>query len=175
VASSIHRLKKVGDEHLLRIGGGHRETSNARAPGIAIGERNRSRSVQPLQRGWRRRKASTREYGTARISTSGTKRARSIFQKGVCGKCSRQKTCQRAMVRRSAPKRVESSRIRRGVGPCRMALITMMMALKYTFGPRKRTDGGVVLFRQPSRSQQKLSLRRCGSGSWRGVPRGFRG
>src|SRR5271157_1459418 len=36
-------------------------------------------------------------------------------------------------------------------------------------------DDGVTLFLQPSRSQQKLSLRHCGSGSCRGVPRGFRG
>jgi hypothetical protein len=28
---------------------------------------------------------------------------------------------------------------------------------RYTFLPRKRTDGGVTLFLQPSRSQQKLN------------------
>jgi hypothetical protein len=38
-----------------------------------------------------------------------TSRARAIFQNGVCGKCSRQKICQRAMVRPSAPKRVDGA------------------------------------------------------------------
>jgi hypothetical protein len=52
------------------------------------------------------------------ISTTGTRRARAIFQNGVCGKRSRQKVCHRAMVARSIPKRRESSRTRRGVGPC---------------------------------------------------------
>ena len=105
VTTSINRLIKLGDEHLLRVESDHRETSICRAPGIVIGERNRRRSVQPLQMRWRERKASTSEYGRETISTTGTKRARAIFQNGVWGKCSRQKTCQRAMVRRSAPKR----------------------------------------------------------------------
>ena len=117
MTTSINRLIKVGDEHLLRVESDHRETSIRRPPGIVIGERNRSRSVQPLQVRWRERKASTSEYGRETISTTGTKRARAIFQNGVWGKRSRQKTCQRAMVRRSAPKRVESSRTRRGDGP----------------------------------------------------------
>ena len=33
------------------------------------------------------------------ISPRVTKPARATFQKGVCGKCSRQKVCQRAIVR----------------------------------------------------------------------------
>ena len=53
--------------------------------------------------------------------------ARATFQKGVLGKCSRQKVCQRVMVVRSAPKRSESSRTRRGEGPCRMAVIKTTM------------------------------------------------
>ena len=125
VTTSINPLIKLGDEHLLRVGGVHRETSICRAPGIVIGERNRRRSVQPLQMRWRERKASTSEYGRLTISMIGTKRARAIFQNGVWGKRSRQKTCQRAMVRRSAPKRAESSRTRRGDGPCRRALMRM--------------------------------------------------
>jgi hypothetical protein len=83
VTSSIHLLEKVVDEHLLRVLNDQRETLIRRAPGILNGERNRSRSVQPLQRGWRLRKASTSEYGRVRISTTGTIRARAIFQKGV--------------------------------------------------------------------------------------------
>ena len=61
------------------------------------------------------------------------------------------------MVAVSTPNSLESSRTRRGVGPCRMALIKMTTAPRYTFLPRKRTDGGVTLFLQPSRSQQKLN------------------
>jgi hypothetical protein len=128
VTTSINRLIKVGDEHLLRVKSDHRETSIRRAPGIVIGVRNRSSSVQPLQARWRRRKISTSEYGKELISKIGARRPRAIFQKDVWGKCSRQKTCQRAMVRRSAPKRVESSQTRRGDGPCRMALIRMTIA-----------------------------------------------
>jgi hypothetical protein len=77
---------------------------------------------------------------------------------------SRQKACHRAMVARSIPKRVESSRTRRGVGPCRMALIKITIAPRETFLPRKRTDSGVILFLQPSRSQQKLNRQRYSSG-----------
>ncbi len=69
------------------------------------------------------------------------------------------------MVRRSTWKCWESSRRRRGVGPWRMALIRMTAAARKTFRPRKRTDGGVTRFLQPSRSQQKLSLIRCGVGN----------
>src|SRR5262245_55830840 len=61
VTTSINRLIQVGDEHLLRVGSHHRETSIPRAPGIVIGARNRSRSVHPLQMRWRERKASTSE------------------------------------------------------------------------------------------------------------------
>ena len=43
---------------------------------------------------------------------------------------SREKVCQRMVVLSSAPKRVESSRTRRGDGPCRMALIRITMAAK---------------------------------------------
>ena len=50
VTTSINRLIKLGDEHLLRVESAHRETSICRAPGIVIGERNRKRSVQPLHR-----------------------------------------------------------------------------------------------------------------------------
>jgi hypothetical protein len=38
-----------------------------------------------------------------------------------------------------------------------MALTTMNMAPRYSFLPKKCTDGGVDLFLQPSRSQQKLN------------------
>src|SRR6516162_11241916 len=61
VTTSITRLIKVGDEHLLRVGSDHRETSIRRPPGIVIGERNRSRSVHPLPMRWRQRKARTSE------------------------------------------------------------------------------------------------------------------
>jgi hypothetical protein len=85
---------------------------------------------QPLQGARGRRKASTSEYGKEMILTIGATRARATFQNGVCGKCSRYMICQRAMVRRSAPKRLDSSRTRRGDGPCRIALIRMTTALK---------------------------------------------
>jgi hypothetical protein len=71
VTTSINRLIKVGDEHLLRVGSDHRETSIYRPPWIVIGERNRSRRVQPVQMRWRERKASTSEYGRLTISTAG--------------------------------------------------------------------------------------------------------
>ena len=59
------------------------------------------------------------------------KLARATFQKGVCGKCSRQKVCQRVIVLSSAPKRAESSRTRRGDGSRRMGvLIRIMMAAR---------------------------------------------
>ena len=58
------------------------------------------------------------------------KRLRATFQNCVCGKCSCQKTCQRAMVWRSAPKSWESSRTRRGEGPCRMAATRTTTAAK---------------------------------------------
>ncbi len=49
---------------------------------------------------------------------------------GVWGKCSRQKTRQRATLRRSAPNNWDSSRTRRGEGPCRTA------ATRTTTAPR---------------------------------------
>src|SRR5512135_840312 len=61
VTTSINWLNEVSDEHLLRVESDHHETSIRRAPGIVIGERNRKRSVQPLQMRWRERKASTSE------------------------------------------------------------------------------------------------------------------
>ena len=109
------------------------------------------------------------------ISTASAKRPLATFQNGVCGRCSRQKRCHRAIVPRSAPTSLASSRTRRGVGPCRMAAIKITRTPRYILRPRKRTDGGVALLRQPSRSQQKLSLCRYSSGKPSGQPRGFRG
>ena len=104
-----------------------------------------------------RQKASTSDRGKATSSTTGTRRARATLQKGVFGMRSRQKACHRAMVAASTSNSLESSRTRRGVGPCRMALIKMTTAPRYTFLPRNRTNGGVTRFLQPSRSQQKLN------------------
>jgi len=161
--------------HLLRVDKNHRETSIDKPPVLVIGERKRSRLLQPFRSSWRWTNASRSDRGRAVTSTAGTRRARATFQNGVCGNCSRQKTCHRAMVRRSAPKSRFSSRTRRGEGPCRMAASKMTTAPRYTFRPRNRTDGGVILFLQPSRSQQKLSLQRYDSGRSSGPPRGFRG
>ena len=47
----FHRSRSVGEEHLLRIGGDHCETLICRPPGTVIGERNRSRSIQPSRGG----------------------------------------------------------------------------------------------------------------------------
>ena len=144
VTIRFHRSRSVGEEHLLRIGGDHCETLICRPPGTVIGERNRSRSVQPRQRRWRPKKAFRSEYGRVTISTSGTTLTRAIFQKGVCGKCSRQKVCQRMIVLSSAPKRAESSQIRRGDGPCRMAVTRMTMTPEIDLSPeeayRRRCD-----------------------------------
>ena len=117
----------MSEEHILRAESNHHESSICRAPGTVIGDRNRSRNVQPLQGRWRQRKASTREQGRVTNLMTGTNRACALFQNGVCGKCSRQKTYQQAMVHPSAQKRVESSRTRRGDGPCRMVLMRMTM------------------------------------------------
>ena len=75
-----------------------------------MGERNRNRLPQSWQ-GWPRpRKAFRSDRGRISIVTFGSKRLRSTFQNCVWGKRSCQKICQRAMVRRSAPKSWESSR-----------------------------------------------------------------
>ena len=47
----FHRSRSVGEEHLLRIGSDHCETLICRPPGTVIGERNRSRSIQPSRGG----------------------------------------------------------------------------------------------------------------------------
>lgn len=127
-------------------------------PAVVICERNRSRIPQPSRSSSRRTNASMSARGSAVTSAGGTRRLRLTFQNAVRGKCSRQKPRQRAMVRRSAPKSRFSSLTRRGEGPCRMAATKMTTAPRYTFRPRNRADGGVILFLQPSRSQQKLSL-----------------
>jgi len=144
--------------HPLRVVAAHHKISIIGPPRIVIGDRKRKRRAQPWYGSSVLRKASTSDSGKAVISTIGTRRPREIFQKGVCETLSRQKDCHRAIVAASTPNSLESSRTRRRVGPCRMALIKMTTAPRYTFLPRKRTDGGVALFLQPSRSQQKLNL-----------------
>jgi hypothetical protein len=99
----------------------------------------------------------------------------SVFPEGVRGSWSRQNACHGAMVASSPPNSLESSRTRRGVVPCPIALIKMTTAPRSTFLPRKRTDGGLTLFPQPSRAQQKLNRRLCSSGRSSGPPRGARG
>src|SRR5262245_29441154 len=117
-------------EHLLRAAGARYETAIRRPPAIVIGARKRRSRAQSSSSGPRLRSAVSSARGTVATSTTGASRARASFQKGVWGKWSRQKTCQRAMVRRSAPKSWASSRTRRGEGPCRRALI------KRTTAPR---------------------------------------
>ena len=51
VTIRFHRSRSVGEEHLLRIEGDHCETLICRPPGTVIGERNRSRSIQPSRGG----------------------------------------------------------------------------------------------------------------------------
>jgi hypothetical protein len=77
--------------------------------------------TQPSRSSSARTNASSSERGIATISTAGTRRPRATFQNGVCGKCSRQKTCHREMVRRSMSNSSASSRTRYPEGPCRMA------------------------------------------------------
>src|SRR3990172_1806269 len=114
------------DAHLLRIFRDHHETLIDRAPGIVTGDRNRSSRCQSsCALSAPRRNASTIDRGSSTISTTGVRRARCAFPKSVSGNCSHQKTCHRALVRRSAPKRWESSRAARGVGPCRKVVTKM--------------------------------------------------
>src|SRR4051794_28466891 len=109
-------------EHLLRAAGDCYETAIRRPPAIVMGARKRRSRAQSSSSAPRLRKAVSSARGRVARSTSGARRARARFQNGVWGKCSCQKTCHRAMVRRSAPKSWESSRRRRGDGPCRRAL-----------------------------------------------------
>src|SRR5208283_1190280 len=154
---TMNRPARMVDEHLLRAAGGQRESSIARPPGMVIGERKRSSCSQSRRGSLLRKKASWRARGSVATSIALAKRARATFQNRVWGKCSRQKTCQRAMVRRSAPKRPQSSRMLRGEGSCRMAAAKKITAARYTFRPRNRVDGGVTRLRQPSRSQHRLN------------------
>src|SRR5271165_4193777 len=94
----FHRSRSVSKEHLLRIGGSHCETLISRPPATVIGERNRSRSSQSSQGGSGPRKALTSEWIRFLVSPRFWKPARATFQKSVCGKCSRQKVCQRMIV-----------------------------------------------------------------------------
>lgn len=169
------RSNRMSVGHLLRAIGDHFGPLINRPPLIVIGDRNIRRFFQPYSKESVRRNASISDRGNVRVSMTETIRQRATFQNEVCGKCWRQKVCQRSIVRRSAPMSRDSSQTRRGVAPCRMAAIKTTIALKYTFCPRKRTEGGVILFLQPSRSQQKLSLCRYVSGNSSWQPRGFRG
>lgn len=153
----------------------HQQILIFRPPVIVIGERKVSSRPQPSQRSSPRRNPSTSDKGSVTISMTGKRRAQASFQNTVCGMRSRQKTCHRAMVRRSAPTSFDNSWTRRGVGPCCMAAIRTTTAERYTLRPRKRTDGGVILFRHPSRSQQKLKRYWYCSGRSSGQPRGDRG
>ncbi len=117
VRPQLPRSARTVNAHLLRAGWIYRETSIARPPAIEIGARNRSRCPQSWQGSTVRWKASKIARGRAAISAAGTSRPRAVFQNGVWGKCSLQKTRQRAMVCRSAPKSRESSRTRRGPLP----------------------------------------------------------
>ncbi len=153
----------------------HRQTLIIGTAWIVIGERKRRSRTKSWPGSSVRRNASTSARGKARASTTGTRRPLATFQKGVLGRWSRQKPCHRAMVAPSTPNNLESSRTRRGDGPCRIALIKMTTTPRYTFLPRKRTDGGVARLLQPSRSQQKLNRWKYSSGRSSGPPRGARG
>src|SRR5271157_2413531 len=109
----MHPLRVIVDHHVILISGLLVTVS---------GDRNRKRYPQSWQGSLVRWNASSSDRGKTTILTTGTRRARANFQKGVSGMWSRQKACHRAMVARSTPKSVESSRIRRGGGPCRIAL-----------------------------------------------------
>ena len=108
----------------------HFEAVINRPPLIVIGDRNIRRFAQPFSKEPGRRNASISDRGNLRTSMTGTIRLRATFQNGVCGKCSRQKACQRSIVRQSAPVSRDSSRTRCGVAPCRMAAIKITIALK---------------------------------------------
>ena len=111
--------------HLLRARGDRHESSTRRAPGIVIGARKRSSRpqpavvIRPAEEGVEEDVWKGRE-----IEIRGPAERRATFQKGVQGKRSRQKTCQRD----GAPIGAEVSGqrgTRRGVGPCRMAATRM--------------------------------------------------
>lgn len=106
------------------------ETSNFSPPVIVMGERNRSSCPQSLLGSSLRRNASRSDHGRVVSSTDGTRRPRATFQNGVSGNCCRQNTCHREMVVRSAPMSLDSSRTRRGEGPCRIAAIKTTTAPK---------------------------------------------
>src|SRR5262249_26904229 len=115
------------------------------------------------------------KYGSPRSSRGGMNRARALFQKVSLGNSSFHHVCQRARVLRETSKSPLSSLKPMGVGPWRMAVRRMTITFRYTFGPRKRTEGGVPRRRQPSALQEKLNRRRYSGGKSVGPPRGFRG
>src|SRR5438552_10313296 len=65
----------------------------------------------------------------------------------------------RSSVRRLTPTTSRSWATLPGVSPCRSAVTSTTTTLTYTRRDRNRNDGGVVLFRHPSRAQQKLCRR----------------
>lgn len=75
----------------------------------------------------------------------------------------------------AAPSASYNSPPPRASGPCIIAATSTTTIPAYTFRPRKRTDGAVWRFRQPSASQQKLSRRSHRSRASPGTPRGLRG
>ncbi len=81
---------------------------------MVIGDRKHKSRFQSSRGSSVRRNASRRDRGRAASSIAGTKAARATFQKRLWGKCSHHKTCQRAIVLRSA-RRVWKARASRAV------------------------------------------------------------
>ena len=81
-------------------------------------------------------------------------------QKPVSGSVSRHQRRQRITVCRLTPTSSRSSRIRLGLPPQRIAEISTTTANGYTFGPRKRTEGGMRRLRHSRFAQQKLKRMR---------------
>ncbi len=121
---------------------------------ILIGDNQRnsdnSRSAQvPAKR-------SRSDAGNSATATGGMSVPAAPRQKRVSGSDSHHQRRQRITVCRLAPTSSCSSRIRLGLAPQRIAEISTTTANGYTFGPRKRTEGGMRRLRHSRFAQQKL-------------------
>ena len=139
-----------------------------------IGARKRSsaiiRSVRLLPA-----KRSSIAAGNPSSSTGGMKLARAICQKGIAVKAPRHHVRHRSTVLRPTWMSAVSRRMRDAVAPSRRIETRTIAAARYTLGPRKRSDCGVLRLRQPCRAQHRLNRKSCSGPNLRSLPRGLRG
>lgn len=98
---------------------------------------------------------SSSDSGSAKLSTGEENAPQAARQKGILGNSSRHHRCQRSTVCRLTPTSFFCRRIRTGVTPQRIAVITVTSTARYTLRPRKISEAGVVRPRHPSFAQQK--------------------